>query len=228
MEGVYMPQNFNTVSTAAPSVLATNKVIRNTYLLLSLTVLFSALTAFVSMTMQFNIPIWVFFAGSFGLMYLVFATANSAMGLVSVFLFTGFMGLTLGPLLNMYIHEFSNGSELVAGALAATGAIFFTLSGYAMTTRKDFSYLAGFLFVGLAIAFVGSIAALFFNIPAIQVAISGAFVLISSGYILFYTSVIVNGGERNYILATVALYAQLFNLFVSLLQILSIFAGRRD
>lgn len=223
-----MPQNFNTVSTTAPGVLATNKVIRNTYLLLSMTVLFSAFTAFISTVFQLPIPPLLTLVGYFGLLFLVYATANSAMGLVSVFLLTGFMGLTLGPILNMYIYGFSNGSELVMGALASTGAIFFALSGYAMTTRKDFSYLAGFLFVGLVVAFLASIAGLFFNIPALQLTVSAAFVLIMSGYILFETSQIINGGQRNYILATVNIYVSLFNIFINLLQIFGALSGRRD
>lgn len=223
-----MPQNFNTVSTVAPGVLATNKVIRNTYLLLSMTVLFSALTAFFSTQFQIVMPFWMVLLGYFGLLFLTSATANSAMGLVSVFLLTGFMGLTLGPILNFYIHGFSNGPELVTAALASTGAIFFTLSGYAMATRKDFSYMAGFLFVGMVIVMLASIAGLFLNMPGIQIAVSAAMVLIMSGYILFQTSQIINGGERNYILATVSLYVSLFNLFISLLHILGALAGRRD
>lgn len=223
-----MQQNFNSVSTVAPSVLATNKVIRNTYILLSLTVLFSAFTAFISTTLNLNMPVILVIGGYFGLLFLVSATANSAMGLISVFALTGFMGLTLGPILNMYIQGFSNGPELVTAALASTGAIFFSLSGYAMTTRKDFSYMAGFLFVGTAIAMLAGIAGMFFNVPALQIAVSAAFVLLMSGYILFQTSQIINGGERNYIMATVSLYVSLFNLFISLLQILGALAGRRD
>lgn len=223
-----MQQNFNSVSSVAPSILATNKVIRNTYLLLSATIMFSALTAFISTQMQIDMPLWMVIGGMFGLLFLTQATANSAMGVVSVFGFTGFMGLTLGPMLNYYIHGFSNGSELVAGALASTGAIFFALSGYAMTTRKDFSYMSGFLFVGLTVAMLAGIANIFFAIPALELAVSGAFVLLCSGYILYETSELVNGGQRNYILATLSLYINLFNIFVSLLRILSVFAGRRD
>jgi Integral membrane protein, interacts with FtsH len=223
-----MPQNFNTVSTVAPGVLATNKVIRNTYMLLSMTVLFSAFTAFISTYLQLVMPLWFVMVGYFGLLYLTSATANSAMGLVSVFLLTGFMGLTLGPILNFYIHGFSNGPELVTAALASTGAIFFTLSGYAMTTRKDFSYMAGFLFIGMVVAMLASVAGLFFNLPGLQIAVSAAIVLIMSGYILFQTSQIINGGERNYILATVSLYVSLFNLFINLLNILGALAGRRN
>lgn len=223
-----MSRNFNTVSTVAPSILATNKVIRNTYLLLSLTVLFSAFTAFISTYFQFVMPFWAVIIGYLGLLFLTSATANSAMGLVSVFLFTGFMGLTLGPMLNFYIKGFSNGSELVTAALASTGAIFFTLSGYAMTTKKDFSYLAGFLFVGLCVAILASIAGIFFNVPALQLTISCAIVLLMSGYILFETSQLINGGERNYIMATVNLYVTLFNLFVNLLNIFAALGGRRN
>lgn len=223
-----MPQNFNTVSTVAPGILATNKVIRNTYLLLAMTVLFSAVTAFFSTQFQLVMPLWMVLGGYFGLLFLTSATANSAMGLVSVFLLTGFMGLTLGPILNFYIHGFSNGPELVTAALASTGVIFFSLSGYAMATRKDFSFMAGFLFVGVVVVMLASVAGLFLNMPGLQIAISAAMVLLMSGYILFQTSQIINGGERNYILATVSLYVSLFNLFISLLQILGALTGRRD
>ncbi|HSX20223.1 MAG TPA: Bax inhibitor-1/YccA family protein [Gammaproteobacteria bacterium] len=223
-----MPQNYNAVSSVAPSILATNKVIKNTYILLSMTVLFSAFTAFLSMYFQLVMPLWAVIIGYVGLLFLTSATANSAFGLVSVFLFTGFMGLTLGPILNFYIHGFSNGPELVSASLASTGAIFFALSGYAMTTRKDFSYMGGFLFVGLMVAIVASIAGLFFNVPALQLAVSAAIVLLMGGYILFQTSMIIHGGERNYIMATINLYVSLFNLFVNLLNIFGALAGRRD
>jgi len=223
-----MPEYNNQVSTVAPGVLATNKVIRNTYLLLSMTVLFSAFTAFVSTKLNLNIPFWLIIIGYMGLLFLTSATANSALGLISVFAFTGFMGLTLGPLLNAVLQTYVNGSELICASLASTGAIFFALSGYAMTTRKDFSYLAGFLFVGMVVAILASIASMFFHWPAVDLAVSGAIVLIMGGYILFETSQLINGGERNYIMATVTLYVTLFNLFVNLLRIFSIFAGRRD
>ena len=150
------------------------------------------------------------------------------MGLVSVFAFTGFMGLTLGPLLNYYIQGFSNGPELITAALASTGAIFFALSGYAMTTRKDFSYLGGFLFVCMVVVMLASVAGLFFSMPALELTISAAIVLLMGGYMLFETSQLINGGQRNYILATVSLYVSLLNMFINLLRILSIFAGRRE
>ncbi len=223
-----MQNNFNSMTTAAPSVLATNKVIRNTYLLLSLTIIFSAITAAVSMSMNIVMPLWMVLIGYFGLLYLTSATANSAMGLLSVFAFTGFMGLTLGPLLNYYIQGFSNGSELVTAALASTGAIFFALSGYAMTTRKDFSYMGGFLFVCMVVVMLASVATLFFSMPALELVISAAIVLLMGGYMLFETSQLINGGQRNYIMATVSLYVSLFNMFINLLRIFSAFAGRRD
>lgn len=224
-----MPHNVNVVERGrASSVLATNTVIRNTYILLSLSLLFSAFTAFISVITNAP-PLGLFsLAVYFGLFFMVNALRNSVWGVLGVFLLTGFMGYTLGPLLNMTIHGFSNGGQLVTAALGLTGAIFFGLSGYALTTRKDFSYLGGFLFAGITIAFVASIVGLFLPIPALHIAISSAFVLISAGYILFQTSLIINGGERNYIMATVALYVQIYNLFVSLLHILSMFAGRRD
>lgn len=223
-----MINNLNSVSTTAPGVLATNKVIRNTYMLLSMTVLFSALTAYISTSINLVMPFWMILGGYFGLLYLTHATANSAMGLVSVFAFTGFLGLTLGPILNSVIHGYSNGSEIVAASLASTGAIFFALSGYAMTSRKDFSYLGGFLFVGMMVALLASIAGMFFNVPAMELAISAAVVLLMGGYILFETSQLINGGQRNYILATISLYVTLFNLFINLLRIFSAFSGRRD
>lgn len=223
-----MQQNFNTVSTVSPGVLATNKVIRNTFMLLALTVLFSAFTALISTQMQIVLPFWAVLIGYFGLLMLTSATANSAMGLFSVFLFTGFMGFTLGPMLNYYIQGFSNGSELIAASLGATGAIFFALAGYAMTTRKDFSYMAGFLFVGMVVAIVASLVGIFLNVPALDLVVSAAIVLLMAGYILFETSQLVNGGQTNYILATVSLYVSLFNMFVNLLRILSVFAGRRE
>lgn len=223
-----MQQNFKNITAVAPGILATNKVIRNTYILLSMTILFSALTAYISMYVQLVMPFWMVLLGYFGLLFLTSATANSAFGLISVFLFTGFMGLTLGPMLNFYIHGFSNGSEIITAAMASTGAIFFGLSGYAMTTRKDFSYIGGFLFVGMIVALLASVAGMFFYVPAMDLVISCAIVLLMSGYILFETSQLIHGGERNYIMATVNLYVTLFNLFINLLRIFSLLAGRRE
>lgn len=209
------------------SALQTNKVLRNTYLLLGMTFIFSALCAYFSLALKMPpLNIFVFFLGSYGLMFLTHALRNSAMGIVSVFAFTGFMGYAIGPILNLYISNFSNGSELVATALGGTGLIFFALSGYALTTRKDFSYLNGFLFVGAMVGLLMMIASFLFQIPALYLGVSAIFMLISSGVILMQTSQIINGGETNYISATVTLFVSLYNLFMSLLNILSALSGR--
>jgi modulator of FtsH protease len=208
------------------SILATNKVLKNTYLLLSLTLLFSALTAGASMYL--NIPpmgMIVTMVGYFGLLFLTTKFSNSSLGLLFVFALTGFMGLTLGPILNMYIGAYSNGSELVMTALGGTGVIFIGLSGYALTTRKDFSFIGGFLMVGVLVAFLAGIGAAVFSIPALSLAVSAMFILLMSGMILYQTSAIIHGGETNYILATITLYVSIYNLFLSLLQLLAAFSG---
>ncbi|HAT8178416.1 TPA: BAX inhibitor (BI)-1/YccA family protein [Legionella pneumophila] len=215
------------LSQQRESALATNKVLRNTYLLLSLTFIFSALTAylaFISGARPMNPLLMI--VGVYGLMFLTQALRNSVWGLVSVFAFTGFLGYTIGPLLNYYITGFSNGPQIVATALGGTGMIFFALSGYALTTKKDFSYLGGFLFVGVMVALLAMIAGIFIQIPALQLVISAAFVLISSGLILLQTSAIIHEGETNYIMATIGLFVSIYNLFVSLLNLLSAFSGR--
>ncbi|WED43868.1 Bax inhibitor-1/YccA family protein [Legionella cardiaca] len=215
------------LSQRSEAVLATNKVLRNTYLLLGMTFLFSTLMAYVSFAVNAK-PMnpLLMIVGVYGLMFLTHALRNSALGLISVFAFTGFLGYSLGPILNFYVASFSNGHQLIGTALGGTGMIFFALSGYALTTRKDFSYLGGFLFVGVMVALLAMIAGIFFQIPALQLVISAAFVLISSGLILFQTSEIIHGGETNYISATVSLFVSIYNLFVSLLNILSAFSGR--
>lgn len=214
---------------SSESVLATNKVLRNTYLLLGLTFLFSSGTAYLSLASGASPlnPI-IFIVGIYGLMFLTNALRNSVWGLVSVFAFTGFMGYSIGPILNAYIHSFTNGPQLIGTALGGTGVIFFALSAYTLTTRKDFSYMGGFLFVAMMVAFLAVIANLFFQIPAINLAISAAFVLLSSGLILFQTSEIIHGGETNYISATVSLFVSIYNLFLSLLNLLGAFSGNRD
>lgn len=219
--------NVSVLNARVESVLATNKVLRNTYLLLGMTFLFSALTAYASVALGVrSINPLIFIVGAYGLMFLTNALKNSAWGIASVFAFTGFMGFALGPILNMFISHYSNGGQLIATALGGTGMIFFALSGYALTSRKDFSYLGGFLFVGVMVAFLAMVASIFFQIPALQLAISAAFVLISSGLILFQTSEIIHGGETNYISATVSLFVSIYNLFISLLNLLGAFSGR--
>jgi len=158
-------------------------------------------------------------------LFLTTKFSNSSLGLVFVFALTGFMGLTLGPILTMYIKAFSNGHELIMTALGGTGLIFLGLSGYALTTRKDFSFMGGFLMVGVLVAFLAGLGALFFTIPALSLAVSAMFILLMSGMILFQTSEIIHGGETNYILATVSLYVSIYNLFLSLLQLLGVFSG---
>jgi len=224
---------FNTQSTgiaqptATASVLATNKVIRNTYMLLSMTLLFSALIAGVSVALKLPHPgLILTLVGYFGLLFATTKLRNSGWGLVSVFALTGFMGYTLGPIVSHYL-SLPNGGQTVMMAMAGTGAIFFGLSGYALTTRKDFSFMGGFLMVGVLLAFLAGLGAIFFEIPALSLAVSATFVLLMSGLILYETSNIIHGGETNYVMATVTLFVSIFNLFTSLLHLLG-FANSSD
>lgn len=203
------------------AILSTNKLIRNTYTLLSLTLLFSAFTATVSVFLRMPpITYLVSIIGAFLLMWLVLPkTANSGKGLAVVFGITGLMGFALGPMLNMYL-SLPNGPSIIATALAGTGIIFLGLSGYALTTKRDFSFLGGFLFVGLLVIFGVALLNIFLGIPALSLALSAAIVMLMSGFILFDTSRMVNGGIDNYVIATVQLYVNIFNLFVSLLHLL--------
>ena len=214
-----------TATRSESQILATNKVLRNTYALLSMTLLFSAATAGIAMLMNlppFN-PILTM-VGYFGLLFATAKTANRGLGLLFVFLLTGFMGLTLGPILSLYLAT-ANGSQLVMTALGGTGVIFLALSGYALTSRKDFSFMGGFLMVGILVAFLGGIGAMIFEMPMLSLAVSGMFVLLMSGLILYETSNIIHGGETNYIMATVTLYVSIYNLFLSLLHLLTAFGG---
>jgi modulator of FtsH protease len=220
--------NMNDISTvqASAGILETNKVLKNTYLLLSMTLLFSAFTAWLSMYLQ--LPPFGFLLTLGGYMALLFLTSmysNRALGLVFIFAFTGFMGLTLGPILNHYLHAFANGQQLIFTALGGTGVIFLGLSAYALTTRKDFSFMGGFLMVGILVAFLAGIGAMVFAIPALSLAVSAMFILLMSAMILYQTSDIIHGGETNYILATISLYVSIYNLFLSLLQILGVFGS---
>lgn len=219
--------NVTILNQSQESVLATNKVLRNTYLLLGLTFLFSGLCAYASYAWQARPmnPV-VMIVAIYGLMFLTHMLKDSVWGLVSVFAFTGVLGYTLGPILNFYIAGFSNGHQLIATALGGTGIIFFALSGYVLTTRKDFNYLGGFLFIASMVAVLAMIAGIFFRTPAMQLMVSALFMLISSGLILFQTSEIIHGGERNYIVATIGLFVSIYNLFISLLQLLGAFSGK--
>ena len=204
------------------SALATNKVIRNTYLLLSLTLAFAALMAGVSAALKLPHPgILLTLVGYFGLLFAVHKLQNSAGGILAVFALTGFMGYTLGQIISRYLG-LPNGGEIVMQAMGATAVIFIGLSAYALTTRKDFSFMGGFLSVGILVAFLAGLAAVFFEIPALSLTVSAAFVLLMSGLILYETSNIIHGGETNYVLATVTLFVSIFNLFTSLLQLLGV------
>ena len=215
----------NTASHSETTTLVTNKVIRNTYTLLSMTLLFSAFSAGVSMAMNLPHPgLLITLAGYFGLLFATAKFRNSSLGLVFVFALTGFMGYTLGPILNSYL-ALPNGSQVVMTAMGATGAIFLGLSGYALTTRKDFSFMGGFLMVGILVAFLAGLAAIFFEMPGLSLAVSSMFVLLMAGLILYETSNIIHGGETNYIMATVTLYVSIFNLFTSLLHLLGFMSG---
>jgi modulator of FtsH protease len=214
-----------TVVRSQGSVLATNKLLRSTYILLAMTLVFSALTAGVSMA--YNLPhpgMIITLVGYFGLLYLTTKLRNSAWGIASVFALTGFMGLTLGPIINYYL-QMNGGSEIVMQALGGTGIIFFALSAYAIKSEKDFSFMGGFLVVGILVAFLAGLGAFFFEMPGLSLAVSAMFVLLMSGLILYQTSEIIKGGETNYIMATVTLYVTIYNLFTSLLHLFGAFGG---
>lgn len=224
-----LSQNSTAAAKSRESALATNSVLRNTYMLLSLTLLFSgAIAAWVAAAQLPSPGIIISLVGMFGLIFLTMALRNSAWGILAVFAFTGFMGYMLGPTLDLYLRTYVNGGQLIATALGGTGVIFLGLSTYVLTTRKDFSYLGGFLFIALLGGIVLSVTGMLFKIPMLTLSISAVFILIFSGFILYDTSRIIHGGERNYIMATVALYLDIFNLFVALLNILGAFSGNRN
>lgn len=202
--------------------LEVSKVLRNTYGLLALTLAFSGLVAYVSMQMNAVYPnIFVVLIAFYGLFFATVKLRNSGWGLVTTFALTGFMGYTLGPILNHYLGM-SNGGEVISSAFAMTALVFFGLSAYVLTTRKDMSFLGGFITAGFFVLLGASLANIFFQVSGLQLAISAGFVLFSSVCILFQTSAIIHGGERNYIMATISLYVSIYNLFVSLLQIFGI------
>ncbi len=213
--------------TAQTSALTTNKVLRNTYALLSMTLLFSAMTAGISMAMNLPHPgLLITLVGYFGLLFATAKFRNSGLGLVFVFALTGFMGFTLGPILNSYL-SLANGSQIVLNAFLVTGVVFLGLSGYALSSRKDFSFMGSFLLVGIIVGFLAGLGAVFFEIPGLSLAVSAVFVLLMAGLILYETSNIIHGGETNYIMATVTLYVAIFNLFTSLLHLLGFMNGEQ-
>ncbi len=206
------------------SVLETNKVLRNTYTLLAITLAFSAVVAYLSAIMGLPRPgLIITLVGFYGLMFLVHKTANSGFGILSVFAFTGFLGYTLGPLLAMVAG--AGASNLIVFALGGTALTFFALSAYVLTTKKDMSFLNGMMMAGFVVLVIAVIANIFLQIPALGLAISALFILFSAGAILMQTSEIIHGGEKNYILATVTLYVSIYNIFVSLLSLLMAFNG---
>jgi modulator of FtsH protease len=220
-------QNYIASFYGNTKTIAINSVLRKTYFLLALTIGFSALTATFGVMHNATVSPWLAIIGMFGLLFLTQALRNSRLGIAATFAFTGFMGYVLAPTLNFYLHNFTNGQALVLTALTGTAVIFLGLSLYTIISRKDFSFMGGFLFVAILAAFVASIAALVFHMPMLQVLVSGAFMLICSALIMFHTSQILNGGETNYIMATISIYVALLNIFVSLLNILGIFGGSR-
>lgn len=210
---------------AQSTVVATNSVIRNTYTLLSMTLLFSAAVAGISMSLNLPHPgLLLTLGGYFGLLFATSRFRNSSLGLAFVFALTGFMGYTLGPILNAYLN-LPNGGQIVMTAMGATGAIFIGLSAYALTSKKDFSFMGSFLMAGIVVAFLAGLGAIFFEMQTLSLVVSAMFVLLMSGLILYETSSIIHGGETNYIMATVTLYVSIFNLFTSLLHLLGVMNG---
>ncbi|MDX1608890.1 MAG: Bax inhibitor-1/YccA family protein [Halofilum sp. (in: g-proteobacteria)] len=223
-----MNEEYTLQGRAEAGVLQTNKVIRNTYMLLSMTLLFSALTAGASMMLNVGMgAYWLSFLGGMALLFVIPRFANSAAGIGLVFAFTGLLGFGVGPIIGAYVAAFSNGAELVMTALGGTGVIFLGLSAYALTTKKDFSFMGGFLMVGILVAFLAGIGAAIFGLSTLSLVVSAMFVLLMSGMILYQTSAIIHGGETNYVLATISLYVSIYNLFLSLLHLLAAFAGER-
>lgn len=219
--------NRTVYQSESTSVLQTNKVLRSTYSLLAMTLAFAAVVAGASMA--FNLPhpgLIVTLVGFYGLLFLVHKTANSSTGLLSVFAFTGFLGYTLGPIINMVIGN--GGGDIVMLALGGTALTFFGVSAYALTTKRDLSFLNGMMMAGFWVLIVAVVANIFLQIPALSLAISSLFILFSSGAILLQTKAIVDGGETNYILATVTLFVSIYNIFLSLIHLLTAFGGNDD
>ncbi len=212
------------IGRSQESILATNKVLKNTYTLLSITLIFSAITAFIGMQMQIGQGVAMIATfGAIGILWFVLPrTANSASGIPTVFAFTGLIGLGMAPMLNMYLAV---NPSIVSTALGGTGVIFLGLSGYALTTRKDFSFMGGFLMVGMVVVIAASLANIFLQMPIMSLMVSGAVVMLMSGLILYQTSSIINGGETNYIMATASLFLSIINMFQALMHLLGAFGG---
>ena len=211
------------IAQTRESVIGVNKVLKNTYLLLGVTLAFSAFTAFLSFDAPALNP-WIFLIGAYGFLFATHALANSAWGLLTTFGFTGFIGYGVGPLIGFLLSS-QSGSEMVLTALGGTAFIFFGLSGWVLASQKDFSFLRGFIAAGCLVLIAAIIISLIWPMPALQLAMSVAFMLFSSAIILYQTSEIIHGGERNYILATITLYVSFYNIFMSLLHLLMAFSG---
>ena len=214
------------LSNVTSQTVPMNKVLKNTYMLLSATLIWSAVLASVSMAI--SPPPFISLVTSIGALLLLWfvlpRTANSSAGLGMVFLITGLLGFGLGPTLNYYA-SIPNGGQVITTAFGGTGLIFVGLSAYALTSKRDFSFMGGFLFIGMMVVLVASLVGIFVQMPALQLAISAAIVLLMSGLILFETSQIINGGETNYLMATVSLYLSVLNLFTALLHLLGAFGN---
>lgn len=209
------------------SVLQTNKVLRNTYSLLAMTLAFAAIVAGAAIALNLPHPgLILMLVGFYGLLFWVHKAANSSTGLIAVFAFTGFLGYSLGPILNMVIG--AGGGEIVMTALGGTALTFFGVSAYALTTKRDLSFLNGMMMAGFWVIIAAVVANIFLNLPALSLVISSMFILFSSGAILLQTQAIVRGGETNYILATVTLFVSIYNIFLSLIQLLTAFGGSDD
>lgn len=212
----------DTLSRTQSSALATNKVLRNTYMLLGLTLVVASLSAGVSAMLALPRPgLIITLVGFYGLMYLTERNRNSGLGLLFIFSFTAFTGYTIGPIINYYLST-ASGTETVMLALGGTALTFLSLSAYVLTTKKDMSFLGGMMMAGFVVLLVGIVANIFLALPALSLALSALFILFSSGAILMQTSAIIHGGEQNYISATVTLYVSIFNIFLSLLQLLGL------
>ena len=212
------------VNSQEESLLSTHKVLRNTYFLLGLTMAFSAVVAYISMSLNLPYPnLIVLLVGFYGLLFVTNRLANSAWGILAAFAFTGFMGYTIGPILNMYVAR--GMEDLIMLAFAGTAIVFFSCSAYVLTTKKDMSFLSTAIFSLFIVLLLGIVASFFFQIPALAVGISALFVVFSTMTSLYETSNIIHGGETNYIRATVNIYVSIYNLFISLLRLLSIFSS---
>ena len=216
--GVFAPAGVQTSAAA-------RKVLRNTYLLLGMTLAFSAVVAGLSAAMGWPHPgLILTMVGYFGLLFAIARFRDSAVGVALVFALTGFMGYTLGPILAFYL-KLPHGSDIVMMAMGGTAVVFFCMSAIALNTKRDLGFLGNFLAVGMIVAFLAGLAAIFFQLPLLALVVSAAVVLLMSGMILYQTQAILQGGETNYVMATVSLYVSLYNLFTSLLQLIGAFSG---